>query len=150
MSLNDDYFDVINVLNRRRKNKEATVSSFKRLIKRLDDLEEENENLRNTYRGVKQQTFQKEINEMHNRFPNDYSKLDFSTTREIVLHKEEFLGLDIELVAMFYGQVELYIRDGNGNPVKQQDYHFDDWGLLGTNEIIRVWKDKIISGDVWY
>ena len=87
---------------------------------------------------------------MHNRFPNDYSKLDLSTTREIVLHKEEFLGLDVELVAMFYGQVELYIRDGNGNAVKQQDYHFEDWELLGTNNLIRVWKDKIISGDVWY
>ena len=83
-------------------------------------------------------------------FPNDFSKFDFSNTREIVLHKEDFLGLDIELVAMFYGDVELYIRDVKGNLVKQQDYHPEDWEVVGTEQIIRVWKDAISTGDIWY
>jgi len=70
MSLNDDYFDVLHRLNSLRKNRKDTLASFLRLIKRLDDLEEENEKLRNILRNsisVK--------NELTDQFISDLKKL---------------------------------------------------------------------------
>jgi prefoldin subunit 5 len=46
MALNDDYFDVLEALNRLRKNKAGLLAAFRRLMQRTDELEEENEQLR--------------------------------------------------------------------------------------------------------
>jgi hypothetical protein len=48
MALNDDYFDVLEALNRLRKNKAGLLAAFRRLMQRADELEEENEKLRAT------------------------------------------------------------------------------------------------------
>jgi len=46
MALNDDYFDVRAALMRLRKDKPAILAAFERLMRRMDELEEENEQLR--------------------------------------------------------------------------------------------------------
>lgn len=46
MALNDDYFDVLEALRRLRKDREYTIAAFVRLIKRSDELEMENIELR--------------------------------------------------------------------------------------------------------
>lgn len=46
MSLNDDYYDVRATLTSLRKEKAAALDAFERLMRRLDELEKENEQLR--------------------------------------------------------------------------------------------------------
>lgn len=46
MSLNDDYYDVRAALMRLRKEKAAALAAFERLMRRMDELETENEQLR--------------------------------------------------------------------------------------------------------
>lgn len=53
MALNDDYYDVREALMRLRKNR--PLPAFMRLIRRMDELEEENEQLRKTARSAKRQ-----------------------------------------------------------------------------------------------
>jgi len=50
MALIDDYFDVLEALNRLRKDKAGLIAAFRRIIQRLDELEAENEELRHRIR----------------------------------------------------------------------------------------------------
>lgn len=80
---------------------------------------------------------------------NDFSKLDFSSDRNILLCCEDYLGLKILLVAHEYGEVDLGVLAENGRLVANQEYHFRDWERLGTEGIVEYWKGQIYSGEIW-
>lgn len=46
MALNDDYFDILDALNRLRKDKQHLIEAFNRLMRYSDELEQENKELR--------------------------------------------------------------------------------------------------------
>ncbi len=79
---------------------------------------------------------------------DNFSKLDFSDTCEISLHQEEYLGLNIELLAFIWGDIVIQIATKN-TLLKYHDYHARDWERIGTDGILTYWKSQIDSGEIW-
>lgn len=64
------------------------------------------------------------------------------------MHEEEYLGLDIELLAFPWGEVTVYICTPSAL-LKTNDYHYRDWERFGTKGILEYWKGQIDSGEIW-